>query len=122
MGEHINLMPFHYVQDVYQKNQLGTRLDKRHIIPEVNIISGKASVATINGAGGTGEGALNASAEPTKNSLGSKEHLDRLKIDLNAAEIIIFQGYKRTKNYCKWEYTYAVLKLRVKQVTYESKM
>ena len=24
-----SLMPFYYVQDVYQKNQLGTRLDKR---------------------------------------------------------------------------------------------
>ena len=30
--------------------------------------------------------------------LGSKEHLDWLKIDLNAAEIFIIQYYKRTKN------------------------
>ena len=29
---------------------------------------------------------------------GSKDHLDWLKIDLNAAEIITVQDYKRTKN------------------------
>ena len=28
-AEEIDLMPFYYVQDAYQKNQLGTRLDKR---------------------------------------------------------------------------------------------
>ena len=50
LAEQINLMPFYYVQDVYQKSQLRTRSDKRHMIPEVNIISGKASVASVNGA------------------------------------------------------------------------
>ena len=32
------------------------------------------------------------------NFLGSKEHLDWLKIDLNKAKIITVQNYKRTKN------------------------
>ena len=30
--------------------------------------------------------------------LGSKEHSDCLKVDLNAAKIIAVQDYKRTKN------------------------
>ena len=34
LAEQINLVPFCYVHQVYQKNQLGTRLDKRHIISE----------------------------------------------------------------------------------------
>ena len=44
-------MPFYYVQDIYHKSQLGA-LDKRHMIPGVNIISGRASVASISRAGG----------------------------------------------------------------------
>ena len=44
-------MLLYYVLDANKKNQLGTRLDERHMIPEVNIISGKVSVASINGAG-----------------------------------------------------------------------
>ena len=35
---------------------------------------------------------------PLRKILGSKEHLGWLKIDLNAAEIITAQYYKRTKN------------------------
>ena len=31
LAEQINLIPFYYVQEVYQKNQLRTRLDKRQI-------------------------------------------------------------------------------------------
>ena len=77
------------------------------MIPEVNI-SGKASVASINRAGGRGESA-------------SKEHTSWLKIDQNATKIIIVQDYKQTKNQCEWNYT-IVLKLRVKQVIYESKL
>ena len=30
-AEQINLMPFYYVKDVYQKNQLGTKLDESQI-------------------------------------------------------------------------------------------
>ena len=52
-AEQISPVTFYYVQDVYQKNQLGTRLGKKHIIPGVNIICGKASLAGIKGAGGT---------------------------------------------------------------------
>ena len=52
--------------------------------------------------------------------LGSKEHLDLLKIDFNVAEIIIVQDYNKKKNKCEWKYTYAVFKLRVKEVIYES--
>ena len=34
---------------------------------------------------------------PSAGALGSKEHLDWLKIDLNETEIITFQDYKCTK-------------------------
>ena len=44
-------MSFYYVQVVFQKNQLGTRLDKTDMIPVVNIME-KGSVAIINRAGG----------------------------------------------------------------------
>ena len=70
-------MLFYYVQDVYQKNQLQTRLDKRQ-----NIISGKASVASVNRAGESWA-ALSLSSGTPRKFLGSKEHLDWLKIDLN---------------------------------------
>ena len=55
MAEQINLIPLNYVQDLYQKNQLRTRLDKKtDMIPEVNIISRKASIASVDGAMGSG--------------------------------------------------------------------
>ena len=86
-------MPFYYVQDVYHKNHLGT-IDKR-----ANIISGKASVARFNRVGGSeplsrglGGGAL------LRTFLGTKEHLDWLKINLNAVEIRFVQDYICTKN------------------------
>ena len=37
-------------------------------------------------------------------------------------KIIIIQDYNCTKNECEWKFTYTVIKLRVKQVRYESKM
>ena len=46
---------------MYLKSQLRTRLDKGYMIPEVNIISRKASIASIDGAGGL-VGALSPSA------------------------------------------------------------
>ena len=68
------------------------------MIPEVNIISGKVSVASVNGAGGSGAVALlSLSMEvlggqiPLRKFLGSKENLDWLKIDLNVTEIITVQ-------------------------------
>ena len=54
--EQINLMSFHYVRDIYEKNQLAARLDKTDMIPKVNIIIGKASVSSVNGARGLGGG------------------------------------------------------------------
>ena len=56
MAEQISFMPFYYVQDVQQKNQLRTRLEKR---PDK--INRKVNVASISGAGGGGGGALNPS-------------------------------------------------------------
>ena len=48
-------MSFYYVQDVYQKNLLGTRLDKRaDVIPRKKIISRKASIASVKRAGWSG--------------------------------------------------------------------
>ena len=64
-----------------------------------NIISGKASVASVNRAGGSeflSRGFRGWS--PQRKFLGSKEHLDWLKIDLNAVEIRTVQDYIRTKN------------------------
>ena len=44
---------FYYAQKVYQKNQLGARLNKTEMILGVNIISGKASVESVNRASGS---------------------------------------------------------------------
>ena len=73
------------------------------MIPGVNIISGEAGIASVNVAEESGR-----HCEPRSvgfkgcsskwNFLGYKEHLDWLKLDLNTAEIIIVQNYKRTKN------------------------
>ena len=61
------------------------------MIAGVNIIREKASVASINGAGGSGWGVGGGGhSEP----LSSKWHLVWLKMDLNAAEIITVQDYK----------------------------
>ena len=73
------------------------------MIPGVNIIGGKVIVASIIGAGGSGGGGF---WDPSgvfrgwrslRKFLGSKEHRDRLKTDLNAAEIITVQDYKHKK-------------------------
>ena len=63
------------------------------MIPGWNIIGEKASLASVNGAGeqrGWRRGRVLWA--------GSKERLDWLNIDLNAAEWITVQDYKRTKN------------------------
>ena len=57
--------------------------------PGLNIISGKASTASVKEAGRSGVA--------LRKSLGSKRHSDWLKMVLNAAEIITVQDYKRTK-------------------------
>ena len=54
-------MPFYYDEDVYQKDQLGTRLDKRHI-KEVNVISRKENVASLSGALSPSAGVLGSRA------------------------------------------------------------
>ena len=64
-----------------------------HIIPGVNIVGKKVSVASINGAG-----AVETPVGPLRKFLGSKEHLNWLKIDLNAAEVISIQDYKLAQN------------------------
>ena len=69
------------------------------MIPGANIISRKASVASVNRAGGSeplSRGFRGWSS--IRKSLGSKEHLDWLKIDLNTAKIRAVQGYMHTKN------------------------
>ena len=68
------------------------------MIREVNIINRKKSLAIVNGAGVSGGDALSPSVGALKRKfLDSRRHLHWLKIDLNAAEIIIVQYYKRTK-------------------------
>ena len=66
----------------------------------MNIIGRKVSVASVNGAGGSGD-VLRSQLwfqGTLRKILGSKEHVDWLKIDLNVAEIITVQGYKHKKN------------------------
>ena len=76
---------------------------KTDIILEVNIVSRKARVASVNIAGWAGGLSEPLSGDfsgqsPLRKFFGPKEHLDWLKIDLNAAEIISLQYYKHTKN------------------------
>ena len=62
----------------------------------VNIISRKTGVAPVNIAGGglTGHSESLSVGFRSRAFLGSNEHLDWPKIDLNVAEIITVQGYK----------------------------
>ena len=96
------------------------------MIPGVNIIVRKVSIAGVNRAGefggcsGTPAGGFREWSTLRK-FLGSKEHLYCLKIDLKVAEIIIVQDYKQKKKLI-WKYTCTALKLRVKQVIYKSKI
>ena len=69
------------------------------MIPGANIISGKASLASFNRFGRSEP--LNRGFRgwsPLRKFLGSKEHLDWLKTDLNVVEIRTVQDYVRTKN------------------------
>ena len=64
------------------------------MIPGANIIIGKACVA-----GGSEPLSRRFRGQsPLRKSLGSKEHLDWLKMDLNAFEIRTVRDYIRTKN------------------------
>ena len=72
------------------------------MIPGVNIIDGKVSVASVNEACGSG-GVLRPlrgfrRQNPLGKYLAAKWHLNWLEIDLNAAEITTVQYYKHTKN------------------------
>ena len=117
-------MLFYYIQDVYQKktswvkDQLNNRYD-----PRSKHNQHKREPSKHQWSWGSG-GALSPlaevlGAEPPDKFLGSKEHLDWLKIDLNVAEMIIVQDRKGAKNQCEWKYINTVLKVRVKQVTYD---
>ena len=71
------------------------------MIPGVHISSGKASVENVNGTGGRRSDPLSGGfrgQSSLRKFEGSKEHLDWLNIDSNAAEIITVQDYKRTNN------------------------
>ena len=57
------------------------------MIPGANIISRKASVASVNRAGGYEPHRGFRGGSLLRKFLGLKEHLDWLKIDLNAIEI-----------------------------------
>ena len=80
------------VSRMYIKKQLGT-LDIRRIILGASITSGKASAASTNRAGGS-----KTLSRVKRKFLGYKEHLDWLKIDLNAVEIRAIQDYIHTKS------------------------
>ena len=69
------------------------------MIPGTNIISGKASVASFNRVGRSeplSRGFRGWSSQ--RKFLGSKEHLDWLKTDLNAVKIRTVHDYICTKN------------------------
>ena len=71
-------------------------------IPQVNIIYRKASVVSANETGGSGGHCEPLSKgfkgrNPLRKFLGSKEHLDWLKIDLNVTEISTVEDYKHIK-------------------------
>ena len=68
--------------------------------------------------GGGGGGGLRGHSLLT-NFLGSKLHLDWIKIDLNVTEIITVQDYKHL---ISMEIHISNVKTRVKQVIYESKI
>ena len=69
------------------------------MIPGANIISRKASVASVNGAWGSEPLSRGFSRwRPLRNVIGSKEHLDWLNIDLIVIEKRTVQDYICTKN------------------------
>ena len=84
---------------MYIKKPAGNKIRKKtNMIPEVNIISGKVNIMSMNRAGGSGRCTEPCSRgfrgrRPLRKFLVSKEYLDWLKIDLNAAEIITVQDY-----------------------------
>ena len=71
------------------------------MIPGANIVNGRMNIASINKVGGSGvfwDPSWGFRGQSTLiNFLGSKEHLDWLKTDLNAAKIITVQDYKHIK-------------------------
>ena len=68
------------------------------MVPEANIISGKASIVSINETGGSDPLSRGFRGQrPLQKVLGSKEHLDWLKTDLIAVEIRTVQDYICTK-------------------------
>ena len=68
-----------------------------HMIPGVTIISKKASIASVNGTGGVWK-LSETPAGSLRKFAGTKKHLNWLKIDLNATEIITIQDYKHPQN------------------------
>ena len=58
-----------------------------HMIPGVTIIDRKVSLTSVRKPG-----------EILRKILGSKEHLNWLKLDQNVAEVITIQDYKHTQN------------------------
>ena len=85
------------------------------MIPAVNIIDGKVSIASVNEACGSG-GVLRPQQclrrqSPLGKFLAAKWHLDWLKIDLKAAEITIYCSILQTQKLISMEI------LRAKQVS-----
>ena len=77
------------------------------MITGANIFSGKTSIASFSGTGGSG-GAVSHITGVYRKLVGSKEHLDWLKIDLNSAKIITVQDYKHKKSMWMEVHIYSV--------------
>ena len=80
------------------KKVLGTRLDKNRYDPRSKHNQQKKELSDRQRSWGVWGGCSESLRGALKRKfLDSRRHLDWLKIDLNAAEIIIVQYYKRTK-------------------------
>ena len=83
------------------------------MVPEVNIIDGKASAANVDEAGrfygcsNTHSGGFRGSS-PLGKCLGSREHVDWFKIDLNAAELLF-----KTINTHTHTHTHKIMQMEV---------
>ena len=105
-AKQISLMAF-YVWDIYQKNQQGTRLDKRHTWSQSKHNQWKSKCIRHQGSCGCSEPFSRGFRRwsPLRKFLGSNKHLDWLKADLSVAKTSNVQDYKHTKNWSEWKYT-----------------
>ena len=89
---------------MYNKKPAGNKIRQMtDMISAVNIVTGKASIVSVDRAGGS-MGHSELLSEDSRGwsllrkFLGCREHIDWLKINLNIAKIVTVQDYKCTKS------------------------